>query len=68
MIQFISDQYCSLICLQCFDTVGWHQDDHPACKKIEWWRAGVVTCLEWGNNGLNMVQLMPQSPHHLLLH
>ena len=27
--------------------VGW-QEGHPACKKIEWWGAGVVICLERG--------------------
>jgi len=27
----------------------------------------VVICLERGGNGLHMVQLMPLSPHHLLL-
>jgi len=20
--------------LQCFDTVGWQQEEHPACKKL----------------------------------
>ena len=23
-------------------------EGHPACKKTEWWGAGVVICLEWG--------------------
>jgi len=23
----------------------WHQEEHPTCKKIEWWGAGVVICL-----------------------
>ena len=27
--------------------VGW-QEGHPACKKTEWWCAGVVICLERG--------------------
>ena len=27
--------------------VGW-QEGHPACKKTEWWGAGVVICLERG--------------------
>jgi len=26
----------------------WRQDGHPACKKTEWWVAGVVICLEQG--------------------
>jgi len=25
--------------------VGW-QEGHPACKKLEWWGAGMVICLE----------------------
>ena len=34
------------------------QDGHPACKKTEWWVAGVVVCLEQGAD-LHMAQLMP---------
>ena len=34
------------------------QEGHPACKKTEWWDAGVVICLERGAD-LHMVQLMP---------
>jgi len=37
--------------------VGW-QEGHPACKKTEWWDAGVVICLEQGAD-LHMAQLMP---------
>jgi len=37
--------------------VGW-QEGHPACKKTEWWGAGVVICLEWGAD-LHRAQLMP---------
>jgi len=37
--------------------VGW-QEGHPACKKTEWWIAGVVICLERGAD-LHMAQLMP---------
>ena len=36
---------------------GW-QEGHPACKKTEWWGAGVVVCLERGAD-LHMAQLMP---------
>ena len=35
--------------------VGW-QEGHPACKKTEWWGAGMVLCLE---RDLHMTQLMP---------
>jgi len=36
------------------------QEGHPACKKTEWWGAGVVICLERGAD-LHMAQLMPLS-------
>jgi len=34
------------------------QEGHLACKKTEWWGAGVVVCLEQGED-LDMAQLMP---------
>ena len=34
------------------------QEGHPACKKTEWWSAGVVICLERGAD-LHTAQLMP---------
>ena len=34
------------------------QEGHPACKKTEWWGAGVVICLERGAD-LHMTQRMP---------
>ena len=37
--------------------VGWRKE-HPACKKTEWWGAGVVICLERGAD-LHMARLMP---------
>jgi len=37
--------------------VGW-QEEHPACKKTEWWDFGVVICLGRGAD-LHMAQLMP---------
>jgi len=37
------------------------QDGHQACKKTEWWGAGVVVCLEQGAD-LHMAQLMPLPP------
>ena len=33
------------------------QEGHPACKKTEWWGAGVVICLKRGAD-LHMAQLM----------
>ena len=37
---------------------GGRQEGHPACKKTEWWGAGVVICLERGA-GLHMAKRMP---------
>ena len=34
------------------------QEGHPTCKKLAWWGAGVVICLERGGD-LHMAQLMP---------
>ena len=34
------------------------QEEHPACKKTEWWDARVVICLEQGAD-LHLAQLMP---------
>jgi len=34
------------------------QERHPACKKTEWWSAGMVICLERGAD-LHMAQQMP---------
>jgi len=34
------------------------QEGHPACKKTEWWGAGMVICLERGAD-LHTGQLMP---------
>ena len=34
------------------------QEGHSACKKTEWWGAGMVICLERGAN-LHMAQPMP---------
>ena len=53
--------YFTLVGLSAFSAltllVGW-QKGHPACKKLEWWGAGVVICLDRGAD-LHMVQLMP---------
>ena len=34
------------VCVQCFDTVIGRQEGHLACKKTEWWGAGMVICLK----------------------
>jgi len=45
--------------------LGGRKDIRPV--KTEWCGTGVVICLERGANDLHMGQLMPLSPHHLLL-
>ena len=45
-------------CLQCFDSVGWAAERASACKKTEWWGAGMVICLERGSD-LHIDQPMP---------
>ena len=55
---------CKLSITLCYSTAfsaltllaGW-QEGHPACKKLEWWGAGIVICLEQGAD-LHMAQLM----------
>ena len=49
----VSSRACTALTL----LVGW-QEGHPACKKTEWWGAGMVICLERGAD-LHMAQLMP---------
>ena len=46
------------MCLLCFDAVGWAAGRASACKKTEWWGAGMVICLERGAD-LCMAHLMP---------
>jgi len=53
--------YATLLCVRCpfsalTPLVG-RQEEHPACKKTEWWVAGVVICLERGAD-LHTAQLM----------
>ena len=42
------------------------QEGHPACKKTEWWGAGVVICLERGAD-LHMAQLIWHMATHCLV-
>ena len=48
----------SLIAFSALTLLVGRQVGHPACKKTEWWGAGVVICLEQGAD-LHMAQLMP---------
>jgi len=53
--------FLSRLCIVAFSAltllVGW-QEGHPACKKTEWWGAGLVVCLERGAD-LHVAELMP---------
>ena len=50
--------YVSLQTFSALTLLVGRQEGHPACKKLEWWGAGVVICLERGAD-LHMAQLMP---------
>jgi len=51
-LTYLSNAFSALMLL-----VG-RQEGHPACKKTEWWGAGVVICLERGAD-LHIAQLIP---------
>jgi len=48
--------YC--VAFRVLTLLAGRQEEYPACKKTEWWGAGVVICLERGAD-LHMAQLMP---------
>jgi len=48
----------SVIAFSALTLLVGRQEGHPACKKTEWWGAGMVICLEQDAN-LHMAQLMP---------
>jgi len=48
---------CQFVCSALTLLVG-RQEGHPPVKKLEWWGAGVVICLE-RDADLHMAQLMP---------
>jgi len=52
--------YCCYYCnpFSALTPLVGRQEGHPACKKTEWWGAGMVICLEQGAD-LHMAQLMP---------
>jgi len=49
---------CILLVFSALTLLVGRQEGHPACKKTEWWGAGVVVYLELRAD-LHMVQLMP---------
>ena len=60
-LEMLLDFLCDAVYVRAFSAlmllVG-RQEGHSACKKTEWWGAGVVICLERGAN-LHMAQPMP---------
>jgi len=55
--------YCLLVCMAylafgALTLLVGRQEGHLACKKTEWWGAGMVVCLERGAD-LHTAQLMP---------
>ena len=48
LIEFVVEFCCAFSALTLL--VGRHgrQEGHPACKKTEWWGAGMVICLAYG--------------------
>jgi len=51
--------YCgSVVSFSALTLLVGRQEGHPACKKLEWWGAGMVICLERGAD-LHTAQLMP---------
>jgi len=53
----MDDAFCALA-FSALTLLAGRQEGHPACKKTEWWGAGVVICLEQGAD-LHTAQLMP---------
>ena len=50
----------NFLCMMSVTLLVRRQEGHPACKKTEWWDAGMVISLERGAD-LHMAQLMPLS-------
>ena len=56
-----------LTVIEALTLLVWRQEEHLAIKKLEWWGAGVVICLERGAYDQHMVGLMPLPPLPSLL-
>jgi len=50
--------YVSVFAFSALTLLVEHQEGHLACKKLEWWGAGIVICLE-RDADLHMAHLMP---------
>ena len=49
---------CAVYAFSALTLLVGRQEGRPACKKTEWWGAGVVICLVRGAD-MHMAQLMP---------
>ena len=50
--------YIVIVAFSALTLLVGRQEGHPACKKLEWWGAGMVICME-RDADLHMAQLMP---------
>ena len=50
--------FSELIAFSALTLLVGRQEGHPACKKLEWWGAGMPICLERSTD-LHVAQLMP---------
>jgi len=48
VMQNLALRQCSIYPFGALTLLVVRQEGHPACKKTEWWGAGVVICLERG--------------------
>ena len=55
---FVNFVYYNIGAFSALTLLVGQQEGHPACKRTEWWGAGVLICLEQGAD-LHMAQLMP---------
>ena len=58
VIYIFCSLYFYILAFSAFTLLVGRQEGHPACKKTEWWGAGMVICLE-RDADLHMAQLMP---------
>jgi len=55
---YCTTSFYSFFAVSALTLLAGRQEGHPACKKTQWWGAGVVICLERGAH-LHTAQLMP---------
>jgi len=55
---YCTTSFYSFFAVSALTLLAGRQEGHPACKKTEWWGAGMVICLERGAH-LHTAQLMP---------